>query len=234
VNCKETIRLLNGYLDAELDLAGALAVEEHLQGCPRCRAHHANLRAVQSAVRHHTELQAAPAPLRERLEARYGQGSARHTARLRSWLSIAAPGLAAVVLAAWLGFGSIGDHRPKDHAPLPTKVVVHIAQSASADDALRNLANHLQASPSTRVVVVAHNEGVDFLLRGARDVSGQLFETAVARLKSHGVDFRVCGNTLIRRKLDTAEIIPAAKLVPSGVAEISRLQSEEGYSYLRL
>ncbi len=234
MNCRETIRFLNGYLDAELDLAGAVAVEEHLQGCPRCRAHHANLRAVQIAVRRHTEFQAVPASLRARLVARYGRENARSATKPHPWPQFAAAGIVALFLfAIWIGFGSVDD-RSEHPAQLPARVVVHISQSGSASAALRNLANHLEASPGTSVVVVAHNDGVDFLLRGARDESGQLFETAVAKLTSRGVDFRVCGNTLARRKVDTVEVIPAAKLVPSGVAEISRLQTQEGYAYLRL
>jgi len=233
MNCRDTVRLLNGYVDAELDPSGVLGVEEHLQGCPRCRAHHASLRAVQTAVRRHTEFQAAPPSLRARLKARYGHERAGSVAKLRSWLAFAAPGLAALMLAAWIGFGNIVD-RPNDPAQTRAKVVFQISQSGSASTALRNLANHLEASPNATVVVVAHNDGVDFLLRGTRDESGQLFEPAVAALKSRGVDFRICGNTLTRRQIDTARIIPAATLVPSGVAEISRLQTQEGYAYLRL
>lgn len=232
MNCRDTVRLLNGYMDAELDPAGVLGVEEHLQGCPRCRAHHANLRAVQTAVRRHTEFQAAPASLRARLEARFGHVRARSAAKLRPWF-VAAPGLAALLLALWLGFGNIVD-RPNDPAQTQAKVVFQISNGGSASTALRNLANHMEVSPDATVVVVAHNDGIDFLLRGARDESGQLFEPAVMKLKSRGVDFRVCGNTLTRRQIDTARIIPAATLVPSGVAEISRLQTQEGYAYLRL
>ncbi|MBI3045014.1 MAG: zf-HC2 domain-containing protein [Betaproteobacteria bacterium] len=234
MNCKETTRFLHGYLDAELALGDALAVEEHLQGCPRCRTHHANLRAVQTAVRRHIEHHAAPASLRARLAARYGDEDGSTAASTRRWSGVAAAGAAALLLAAvWIGAGSVDD-RSKRAAQLPAKVVVHISQSGSATAALRNLANHLEASPGTTVVVVAHNEGVDFLMRGARDASGQLYESAVAKLKSRGVDFRICGNTLVRLKFDSGQVIPAATLVPSGVAEISRLQTQEGYAYLRL
>lgn len=233
MNCRDTVRLLDGYVDAELDPAGVLAIEEHLRGCPRCRGHHTNLRAVQTAVRRHTEFRTAPASLRARLEARYGHERAHSAAKLRSWSALAAPGLAALLLAVWLGFGNIVD-RPNDPAQARAKIVFHISQSSSASTALRNLANHMEVSPGARVVVVAHNDGVDFLLRGARDESGQLFEAAVATFKSRGVDFRICGNTLFRRQIDTAKIIPGATLVPSGVAEISRLQTQEGYAYLRL
>ncbi|HXF66609.1 MAG TPA: DsrE family protein [Burkholderiales bacterium] len=233
MNCQDAIRLANGYVDAELDAAGALAIEEHLQACPRCRAHLENLRALRDAVRRGTQFLAPPASLRERLQARYGQAAMRRASLpRRPWLA-GAGAAALLVLVLWLGAGGLRGPAPHGQ-PLAARVVVHVSDSASAGAILRNLANHLEASPATRVVVVAHNDGVNFLLQGARDASGQPFEAAVEKLKSRGVDFRVCANTLVRRKLDTAAVIPAARLVPSGVAEISRLQIEEGYAYLKL
>lgn len=232
MNCQDAIRLANGYVDAELDAAGALAIEEHLRACPRCRAHLANLRALRDAVRRGTQFVAPPAPLREHLAARYGQAARRAGPPRRSWL-IAAGASALFLLALWLGAGGLRGPAPHEAQPA-ARVVVHVSDSASAGAILRNLVNHLEASPATRVVVVAHSDGVDFLLRGARDASSQPFEPAIEQLKSRGVDFRVCANTLARRKLDAAAVIPAARLVPSGVAEISRLQFEEGYAYLRL
>ena len=83
-------------------------------------------------------------------------------------------------------------------------------------------------------MVVAHNQGVDFLLRGAKDQNGRLVEPEIAQLATRGVAFRVCGNTLARRYIDAGNIIPEAVLVPSGIAEISRLQTQEGYAYMKL
>jgi len=55
----------------------------------------------------------------------------------------------------------------------------------------------------------------------------------VAGLKEKGVDFRVCQNTLKSRKLDDSAVIVDATIVPSGVAEIGKLQAKEGYVYLK-
>jgi intracellular sulfur oxidation DsrE/DsrF family protein len=52
-------------------------------------------------------------------------------------------------------------------------------------------------------------------------------------LKNKGVDFRVCANTLKGRKLDASAVNPEATIVPSGVAEIGKLQAQEGYVYLK-
>lgn len=226
MSCKEKGQLLHAYVDGELELAAALELEDHLQSCAACRASLARLDALRAALRRHVEADGAPASLRERLQARFAPRAPRPSWR---WgLALAAPGLASLALAGWLAWSL-----PRTPTP-PTRVVYHISSSTTASAALRNLANHLNAAPHARVVVVAHNDGVDFLLRGARDEVGQPFERAVSDFRARGVEFRVCYNTLERRGLPGSAVIPAASLVPSGIAEIGRLQSEEGYSYLRL
>lgn len=113
------------------------------------------------------------------------------------------------------------------------KVVYHVNDSENAMAALRNVQNHLNASPDTRIVVVTHGKGIDFLLNDAQDKNGNPYEPIVQGLKDKGVDFRVCNNTLKSRKLDGNAVIPEATVVPSGVAEIGRLQAREGYVYLK-
>lgn len=113
------------------------------------------------------------------------------------------------------------------------KVVYHVNDSENAMAALRNVQNHLNASPDTHIVVVTHSKGIDFLLNDAQDKNGNPYEPIVQGLKDKGVDFRVCNNTLKSRKLDGNAVIPEATVVPSGVAEIGRLQAREGYVYLK-
>ena len=51
------------------------------------------------------------------------------------------------------------------------KVVYHIdAAQAQATKGLRNIRNHLDVAPETRIVVVTHADGVDFLMDGAKEV----------------------------------------------------------------
>ena len=99
--------------------------------------------------------------------------------------------------------------------------------------ALRNAQNHLSASSDVHIVVVTHGNGIDFPLNDAEDRNGNPYEPLVQTLKAKGVDFRVCNNTLTSRKLDASAVIPEATIVPSGVAEIGRLQAKEGYVYLK-
>lgn len=113
------------------------------------------------------------------------------------------------------------------------KVVYHVNDSENATAAMRNINNHLNASPDAKIVVVTHSAGIDFLLSGAADKNGNPYEPTVQALKARGVDFRVCANTLKGRKIDPSTVLPEASIVPSGVAEIGKLQAKEGYVYLK-
>jgi intracellular sulfur oxidation DsrE/DsrF family protein len=114
------------------------------------------------------------------------------------------------------------------------KVVVHINEGTDkAPAVLRNVANLLNASPNTKVVVVGHSKGIDFMLDGAKDSKGNPFDSTMQTLKARGVEFRACANTFKARKLDTALLSPDAVIVPSGVAEIATLQAKEGFVYLK-
>ena len=112
------------------------------------------------------------------------------------------------------------------------KVVYHVNDSANARVAMNNVNNHLNAAPDAKIVVVTHGKGIDFLLNDAKDDKGEYAPT-VAGLAGKGVSFRVCANTLKARKLDAGAVVPEATVVPSGVAEIGKLQAQEGYVYLK-
>jgi uncharacterized protein len=230
MNCRDATRFMDAYSDGELDLASAMTLEGHLNECQRCRAIERNLRALRRAVQAHTELARAPARLRGQLAARFDRPDFPvPRAPRRAWIA----GVFALGAAALLGW-TMALNLSLKPTPAVAKVVYHINNSDTASAALRTLGNHLEAAPGVKVVVVAHNAGVDFLLKGARDESGQSFATVVRRFRERGVEFRVCQNTLNRRKIEPQVLIPDAVLVPSGIAEIGRLQSEEGYVYTRL
>ena len=116
----------------------------------------------------------------------------------------------------------------------PDKVVYHLNSGLEqASDGLRNIRNHLEVNPKAQIVVVAHALGVDYLMKGAKDRNGNPYDVAVEQLVNEGVRFDVCEITLRNRKLSREQFIPEAIFVPSGVAEIARLQQREGYAYLR-
>lgn len=116
----------------------------------------------------------------------------------------------------------------------PVKVVYHLNEGLEQSTrALRNIRNHLSVDPSAKIVVVTHAAGIDFLLDGAKDKNGNPFDATVQDLVSQGVEFRVCGITLQSRNIPKEKVIAEAKIVPSGVAEVARLQAKEAYVYLR-
>jgi hypothetical protein len=141
--------------------------------------------------------------------------------------------LGAAILLAVTGCASTGGADAKANIA-PDKVVYHVNNTdAQAADALRNIGNHLEVNPKAKIVVVTHARGVDFLFDGAKDKGGNPYNIRVEDLKSRGVQFDVCEITLRNRKLTRSKFIPEATFVPSGVAEITRLQQREGYAYLR-
>ena len=113
------------------------------------------------------------------------------------------------------------------------KVVYHINDASNAMAAMGNIRNHLNASPKAQIVVVAHGPGIDFLLEDAKDKNGNPYDAVVQELSNRNVKFRVCNNTLEARKIDRKRVLPEAAVVPSGVAEVARLQYQEGYAYLK-
>ena len=114
------------------------------------------------------------------------------------------------------------------------KAVYHVNTGVDTITAiLGNVRNHLNADPSAKIAVVTHGPGIDFLLEGARDSKGREFSGTVGELAGRGVQFRVCNNTLLTRNIDPGKVVMEAKIVPSGVAEVARLQAKEGYVYLK-
>ncbi|WP_353234436.1 DsrE family protein [Diaphorobacter ruginosibacter] len=114
------------------------------------------------------------------------------------------------------------------------KVVYHVNTGVETAAAiLNNINNELNASPKDKIVVVTHGPGIDFLLSDAKDSKGREFSGQVSALAARGVEFRVCDNTLHSRKIDPSRLLMETSIVPSGVAEVARLQAKEGYAYLK-
>ena len=116
------------------------------------------------------------------------------------------------------------------------KVVYHFDNTAEqATKGLRNIRNHLDVAPDTKIVVVAHAEGVDFLMEGAKDPKNPNIDYAslVSALVARGVVFEVCEITLKNRKLDKSQFVLDAQFTPSGVVRVARLQQREGFAYLK-
>ena len=116
------------------------------------------------------------------------------------------------------------------------KVVYHIDNAeAQATKGLRNIRNHLDIAPDTKIIVVTHADGVDFLMEGAKDKKNPNIDypALVSALKARGVRFEVCEITLKNRNLNKNQFNLDADFTPSGVARIGPLQTREHYAYIK-
>jgi len=128
------------------------------------------------------------------------------------------------------------------------KVVYHINydNAKKQTGALRNIQNHINAvgAENMDIKVVLHGHGLSLLLEPEALSSLPKFKNANAdqnmlpridKLKSQGVAFNVCNNTVKGRKVDVnSDLYDVVKsdIVPSGVAELSHLQGL-GYTYIK-
>jgi hypothetical protein len=142
--------------------------------------------------------------------------------------------LSALLMAAILAGCTVAPERTSAEPAGPDKVVYHFnAGAEQASAGLEYIRNHLDADPKARIVVVTHAAGVDFLMKGAKTARGNEYRQQVEDLDLQGVQFRVCEITLRERNLRRDQFLPEVRFVPSGVAEVTRLQQREGYAYLR-
>jgi uncharacterized protein len=146
-----------------------------------------------------------------------------------SFLGASVRGIAAAVIVVGVtGCATVAKEQQ------PVKAVYHLTNGVDeAQRAMGNIRNHLNADPTARIVVVGNGNGIEFMLDGAKDRNGNPFDATIQDLKSKGVDFRLCNNTLVTRKIDKSKVIAEVTIVESGVAEAAKLQARDGYVYLR-
>ena len=136
------------------------------------------------------------------------------------------------------GLGTEAEAQP------PFRARVDFGRMTGAEEAFSYMAGQLEDA------YVTYSKASDGLVRGTGDelperlckskepfkdedeAMRELWE-GLDGLKQRGVTFQVCDITLRNRKLTRSKFIPEATFVPSGVAEITRLQQREGYAYLR-
>lgn len=128
------------------------------------------------------------------------------------------------------------------------KVVYHINYDnpKQQSGALRNVQNHINAvgAENLDLKIVLHGNGLAMLLEPDALAKLPKFKHANAdeamtakidNLKSQGVAFNVCDNTVRGRKVNVdTDLYNVDKkdIVPSGVAEVARLQGM-GYAYIK-
>lgn len=144
-------------------------------------------------------------------------------------------GIAAILLA----FTAISAMAQDSERYGKQKVVYHINYDGGADSkaykgAMRNIQNHINAvgEENLDVKIVMHGNGLGLLLNAKNDSAMQ---TIIGSLKSQNVGFQVCNNTIKGRNISYDNDLYDVwenDIVPSGVAEVSRLQ-QMGYTYIR-
>jgi intracellular sulfur oxidation DsrE/DsrF family protein len=114
-------------------------------------------------------------------------------------------------------------------------VLYHIDDAdAQGLKGLRNIRNHLDVAPQTKIRVVTHANGVDILMDGAKDKSGKVeYASLISALVSRGVVFEVCEITLKNRNLKRDQFVLEANFTPSGVARIAELQAKQKFAYIK-
>ena len=125
----------------------------------------------------------------------------------------------------------------KTEAYAEQKVVYHNNGRGKDSDTyfkavLKNLRNHVDAVGRGRVdiKVVNHGDGVRLFQLAQND---EVLASSLDRLRKDGVRFLVCKNTLEERKIDwrTLHGVNESDVVPSGIAELIRLQQQD-YIYV--
>lgn len=116
----------------------------------------------------------------------------------------------------------------------PIKVVYHVMDTdAQGMLAMGNIRNHLRADPSVKITLVALFKGINLLLEGTTDKNGNPYALAIEELAGKGIQFEICKNSMDFFKVNPGQVLPQVKVIPSGVAEIARLQAQEHYVYIK-
>ena len=131
-----------------------------------------------------------------------------------------------LALICLLSVNSFAQSKAKDH-----KIVF---QFTNANDTLqqkafvKQLENITAHWPNAKYEVVVYNQGVELVMK-----NNTKYQARLQTLKSKGVNFVVCENTLKNRKI-SKDAFPEVLVgfVPAGIAEIVEKQ-EEGWSYIR-
>lgn len=143
--------------------------------------------------------------------------------------------LSAIALSASLFVATPAAIAQQSPAKNGNKVVYHVDDAESQGiKGLRNIRNHLDVAPDTKITVVMHANGVDLLMEGAQDNKSKAeYAPLVAALVSRGVNFEVCEITLKNRNLKKDQFLLEATFTPSGVARLADLQAQEKFAYIK-
>ncbi|GEM_PF-172966 len=113
-------------------------------------------------------------------------------------------------------------------------VAFHIESDDHMNQKLRQITRHIEAHPSIPVRVILIAGGVRAVLDGASDPNGGFFSAQLEQLLAKNVRIFACENTLRSFNKSLDDLTFGIETVPSGIAELGRLQFELGFAYLKL
>jgi intracellular sulfur oxidation DsrE/DsrF family protein len=118
-----------------------------------------------------------------------------------------------------------------EQAPVRHKAVFEMTaeQPAAWDALLKNLENLIAhyGAANAQFEVVAHGPGIGLMLK-----SNAALASRMAALAQQGVVFAACENTMKRKRIARAALLPFVTTVPAGVAELIEKQAA-GWAYIK-
>ena len=143
MNCEQVRRLLDAYVDGEIDLVTGLDIEGHLGTCADCAQRLRTRQALREALRSEALSFHAPARLREQIRSSLrAEGRIRWLDRLRTntWIKVAAAFVVGVLLTAGLLSATSSPAHPQRTlaeevvaSHIRSLMVNHLADVASSD-----------------------------------------------------------------------------------------------------
>ncbi|MBP5999860.1 MAG: DsrE family protein [Sediminibacterium sp.] len=107
-------------------------------------------------------------------------------------------------------------------------IQLNTADTAAWSGVIGNVKNLQKVWPGkVEIEVVVHGKALNFLVADKTHLG-----TELDMLTKKGVVFNACENTMNKYGITKGMLLPSAKSVPSGVAELV-LKQEAGWSYLR-
>ena len=117
----------------------------------------------------------------------------------------------------------------KTNAAKKYKIVFQMVSKDTSDHSalIRQINNIIKLEPKTKIEVVCHGPGINFILREKTLVSADIHDLAIKK-----VDFVGCEYTMFQKNIKRDQLIDDCRTVPGGIMEIVYKQ-DKGWSYIK-